>query len=42
VRREELEKEYQRIKAELDRLPALQKELERENERMKRINKQPF
>ncbi|XP_039535584.1 pre-B-cell leukemia homeobox interacting protein 1b isoform X1 [Pimephales promelas] len=38
VRREELEKEYQRIKAELDRLPALQKELERENERMKEEN----
>lgn len=34
-RREELEKEYQRIKGELDRLPALQKELEQENERMK-------
>lgn len=35
VRREELEKEYQRIKGELDRLPVLQKELEQENERMK-------
>lgn len=38
VRREELEKEYQRIKGELDRLPALQKELEQENERMKAEN----
>ncbi|KAK7157622.1 hypothetical protein R3I93_008959 [Phoxinus phoxinus] len=38
VRREELEKEYQRIKGELDRLPALQKELEQENERMKEEN----
>uniref|UniRef100_A0A8C2EZ41 Pre-B-cell leukemia homeobox interacting protein 1b n=1 Tax=Cyprinus carpio TaxID=7962 RepID=A0A8C2EZ41_CYPCA len=35
VRREELEKEYERIKGELDRVPALQKELEQENERMK-------
>ncbi|XP_050986501.1 pre-B-cell leukemia homeobox interacting protein 1b isoform X3 [Labeo rohita] len=35
LRREELEKEYQRIKGELDRVPALQKELEQENERMK-------
>lgn len=38
VRREELEKEYQRIKGELDRVPALQKELEQENERMKEEN----
>uniref|UniRef100_A0A8C1P373 Pre-B-cell leukemia homeobox interacting protein 1b n=1 Tax=Cyprinus carpio TaxID=7962 RepID=A0A8C1P373_CYPCA len=35
VRREELEKENERIKGELDRVPALQKELEQENERMK-------
>ncbi|XP_059423725.1 pre-B-cell leukemia transcription factor-interacting protein 1-like isoform X4 [Carassius carassius] len=35
MRREELEKEYERIKGELDRVPALQKELEQENERMK-------
>ncbi|XP_026084928.1 pre-B-cell leukemia transcription factor-interacting protein 1-like isoform X3 [Carassius auratus] len=35
VRREELEKECERIKGELDRVPALQKELEQENERMK-------
>ncbi|XP_052000432.1 pre-B-cell leukemia homeobox interacting protein 1b isoform X2 [Xyrauchen texanus] len=35
VKREELEKEYQRIKGELDRLPAIQKELEQENVRMK-------
>ncbi|TRZ02962.1 hypothetical protein DNTS_009929 [Danionella cerebrum] len=35
VSREELEKDYQRIRGELDRLPALQKELELENERMK-------
>ncbi|XP_016376106.1 pre-B-cell leukemia transcription factor-interacting protein 1-like isoform X5 [Sinocyclocheilus rhinocerous] len=35
VRREELEKEYERLKGELDRVPALQKELEQENERMK-------
>lgn len=38
VRREELEKEYQRMKGELDRVPALQKELEQENERMKEEN----
>ncbi|XP_067304898.1 pre-B-cell leukemia homeobox interacting protein 1b isoform X2 [Pseudorasbora parva] len=38
VRREELEKEYQRIKGELDKVPALQKELEQENERMKEEN----
>lgn len=38
MRREELEKEYQRIKGELDRLPALQKELEQENQRMKEEN----
>ncbi|XP_043116975.1 pre-B-cell leukemia homeobox interacting protein 1b isoform X3 [Puntigrus tetrazona] len=35
VRREELEKEYERIKGELDRVPTLQKELAQENERMK-------
>ncbi|XP_058602757.1 pre-B-cell leukemia homeobox interacting protein 1b isoform X3 [Onychostoma macrolepis] len=35
VRREKLEKEYERIKGELDRVPALQKELEQENEKMK-------
>ncbi|KAK2903118.1 hypothetical protein Q8A67_007831 [Cirrhinus molitorella] len=35
VRREELEKEYKRIKGELDRVPALQMELEQENERIK-------
>lgn len=35
VRREELEKDYRMIKEELDRLPALQKELEQANERMK-------
>uniref|UniRef100_A0A672QRF2 Golgin subfamily A member 6-like protein 22 n=1 Tax=Sinocyclocheilus grahami TaxID=75366 RepID=A0A672QRF2_SINGR len=35
VRREELEKEYERLKGELDRVLALQKELEQENERMK-------
>ncbi|XP_051574716.1 pre-B-cell leukemia homeobox interacting protein 1b isoform X2 [Myxocyprinus asiaticus] len=35
VKREELEKQYQKIKGELDRLPAFQKELEQENVRMK-------
>nr|XP_055065901.1 pre-B-cell leukemia homeobox interacting protein 1b isoform X1 [Misgurnus anguillicaudatus] len=35
MKREELEKDYQLIKEELDRLPALQKELEQANERMK-------
>ncbi|KAI7807190.1 hypothetical protein IRJ41_023165, partial [Triplophysa rosa] len=38
AKREELEKDYQRIQEELDRLPALQKELEQENERMKEEN----
>ncbi|XP_052003763.1 golgin subfamily A member 6-like protein 6 isoform X2 [Xyrauchen texanus] len=35
VKREELEKQCQKIKGELDRLPAFQKELEQENVRMK-------
>ncbi|KAA0703206.1 hypothetical protein E1301_Tti006997 [Triplophysa tibetana] len=38
AKREELEKDYQRIQEELDRLPALQKELEQENEKMKEEN----
>ncbi|MCI4374766.1 hypothetical protein PGIGA_G00009840 [Pangasianodon gigas] len=36
LRREELEAENQRMRGELDKLPALQKEYEQENERVKR------
>lgn len=44
LRREELEAENQKMREELDKLPALQKEYEQENERVKseseRVNKE--
>lgn len=36
MRREELEAENERMRGELDKLPALQKEFEQENEKVKR------